>query len=186
MAHQNEHDLRCIFGVRNGDRRAIEELYDRHTPFIYSVALRILKDPREAEDAVQETWVQVWKTASRFDPRRGSVAAWVLTIARTRSLDKYRSLSTRRRLEPQGEAVATEPPQDASAPALHRELNDRVMGAFEQLTEQQRTVLTKAYFGGKTQREIADEMDAPLGTVKSWTRQGLMRLKAILPKGDLT
>jgi RNA polymerase sigma-70 factor (ECF subfamily) len=177
-----ELDLRCIGRLAAGDEGAIAELYDRHAPMLYSLICRIIRVTAEAEDVLQEAWVQVWKRASSYDVSRGTVAAWLLTIARSRAIDRARSLRSRLQAESRSEL---EPP--AAAPALpvadaaRRQLEDRVRAALASLSPDQREVLELAYFGGLSQSEIAARCGAPLGTVKSWTRQGLRRLRELVP-----
>jgi len=179
-----ERDLQCLTRLQAGDRRALEELYDRYTPLLYALALRILRSAADAEDVVQEVWVQVWKRLATYDPRRGSLAAWLVTVARTRALDKYRSLSSRTKAESKVDPDPVAPPVDPSTSAAHRQLSEKVRGALGQLAPQQRQVLEVAYFDGLSQSEIAERLNAPLGTVKSWTRQALMRLRELLPQEE--
>src|SRR2546425_13367830 len=112
---QRERDRLCLRRVSEGDSAALAELYDRHGSLIYSVALRILRSSADAEDAVQQAWVQVWKSAGSYDPKRGPVAAWILTMARTRALDLYRSLGSRRRAETHVEVTPTGTPADPAS-----------------------------------------------------------------------
>jgi RNA polymerase sigma-70 factor (ECF subfamily) len=173
--------------VQAGDEAALAELYDRYTPLLYPVALRILRAPAEAEDAVQEAWLQVWKRAQTYDARRGNVAAWLLTVARTRALDRYRSLASRGRAETKAHAEpaqAPNAPPDPATSAVQSELGKKVRAALGRLQPQQRQVLEIAYFEGMSQTEIAERLNQPLGTVKSWTRQGLMRLRELLPQQE--
>ncbi len=181
---QQEDDLRCLRRMRGGDASALSDLYDRYGSLIYSVALRILRSPADAEDAVQQAWVQVWKSAASYDSRRGPVAAWLLTMARSRALDLYRSLGSRRRAETHVDAAPRETPPDPAADSMMGQLGTRVRAALGELAPQQRQVLEIAYFEGLSQSEIAERLQAPLGTVKSWTRQGLMRLKQLLPEEE--
>jgi len=179
-----ERDHRSLLRVQEGDSRALEELYDRYTPLLYPVAFRILRRAADAEDALQEAWLQVWRRAVTYDPRRGTVAAWLLTVARTRALDRYRSLAARGRAESSVDPEAGARPPEPSASAVHAQLGERVRSALAQLQPQQRQVLEIAYFEGLSQSEVAARLDAPLGTVKSWTRQGLLRLREILPQEE--
>src|SRR5437867_7124175 len=179
-----ERDHRSLLRVQEGDSRALEELYDRYTPLLYPVAFRILRRAADAEDALQEAWLQVWRRAVTYDPRRGTVAAWLLTVARTRALDRYRSLAARGRAESSVDPEAGARPPEPSASAVHAQLGERVWSALAQLQPQQRQVLEIAYFEGLSQSEVAARLNAPLGTVKSWTRQGLLRLREILPQEE--
>jgi RNA polymerase sigma-70 factor (ECF subfamily) len=177
-------DLECVRRLEAGDASALEELYDRYTPLLYPVALRILKSAAEAEDVVQQAWVQAWQGAAGYDPRRGTVAAWLLTLTRSRALDRYRSLSSRRRAETREDVIPPSAVPDPTATAAQVELSERVRKALASLQPQQRQVLEIAYFQGLSQSEIAEQLGAPLGTVKSWTRQGLMRLRELLPSEE--
>lgn len=171
--------------VRAGDMRALEELYDRYSGLLYSVAHRILGGAEDAEEVLQEAWLQVWNKADSFDPARGAVAAWLLTRVRSRAIDRLRSRASRQRME---EAVATQPPARRSdeppATVEQWQLQQKVVAALDTLGPQQRQVLELAYFAGLSQSDIAARLDAPLGTVKSWTRQGLSSLRGILPKEE--
>jgi len=179
-----ESDLECLLRVQSGDSRALADLYDRHTPLLYSLALRIVRDAAEAEEVLQEAWLQVWKSASSYDPRRGTVTGWLVTLARSRALDRYRSMASRKRAEGRPEVEAGAAPPDPAASPQQRQLNERVNVALGGLDPQQREVLQLAYFGGLSQSEIAARLGAPLGTVKSWTRQALIRLREMLPQEE--
>ncbi len=162
----------------------MSQLYDRYTPLLYPVALRILRSPAEAEDSLQDAWLQVWRRAGSFDPARGTVIAWLLTVARSRALDRYRSMMSRGRAESRVDAEPLATPPDPVGSAAHAQLSARVRAALAQLTPQQRQVIEIAYFQGLSQTEIAEHLNAPLGTVKSWTRQGLMKLRELLPQEE--
>src|SRR5437762_1571941 len=161
---QQELDFQCLQRTQAGDMRSLSELFDRYTPLLYPVALRILRSPADAEDAVQDAWLQVWKRSATYDPRRGSVAAWLLTVVRTRALDRYRSMASRGRAESQVDPEPVTPPEDPTSGAVHGELRARVREAMAMLAPQQRQVLEIAYFEGLSQSEIAKHLDAPLGT----------------------
>ena len=180
-------DRSCMRRVCAGDMKAFEELYDRHTPMLYAVVHRILASAHEAEEVLQDAWLQAWKRAESWDPARGTVAAWLLTLARSRAIDRIRSLSARQRAE----TAATPPdpvgPTDEPAVrAAQSQLQERVSAALATLSPQQRRVLELAYFGGLSQSEVAERVGAPLGTVKSWTRQGLLRLREAVPQEEMT
>ena len=174
-------DVRRLSRLQAGDEGALEELYDRYTPLLYSMADRILHSPADAEDVLQDVWCQVWRSASRYDSRRGSVVAWLLTVTRSRALDRYRSVSSRRNAESHANVVESAAGADPVTLVVARQWNTRVRLALEQLPPQQRRVLQIGYFSGMSQSAIARHLDAPLGTVKSWTRQGLTRLRELLP-----
>lgn len=177
-------DLHCLLRLQAGDAKALREMYDRYTPLLYPVVLRILRSTADAEDALQDAWLQVWKRSATYDPRRGTIAAWLLTVARSRALDRYRSLSSRRNAESKVDPEQTTPPVDPSTNAASAQVGERIRSAMAQLQAQQRQVLEIAYFEGLSQSEIAERLKAPLGTVKSWTRQGLTRLRELLPQEE--
>ena len=177
---QQERDLQCVRRLQAGDEKALAELYDRYTPLVYPVALRILRSAADAEEVVQQSWLQVWKGAAGYDARRGTVAAWLVTVARSRALDLYRSVASRRRAEGQADAEPPAPPVDPSASAAQRQVSQRVRQALEGLTPPHRQVLEIAYFEGLSQTEIARRTREPLGTVKMRVRLGLWRLAGLL------
>jgi len=181
---QQELDAQCLQRAQAGDTRSLSELYDRYTPLLYPVALRILRSSADAEDAVQDAWLQVWKRSTSYDPRRGSVAAWLITVIRTRALDRYRSMASRSRAESKVDPEPVTPPEDPTRSAVHVQLRARVREALAKLTPQQRECIEIAYFEGLSQSEIAERLKMPLGTVKSWTRQGLMRLREMMPQEE--
>ncbi|HEY2955849.1 MAG TPA: sigma-70 family RNA polymerase sigma factor [Candidatus Eisenbacteria bacterium] len=180
-----ELDRRCMDRLRAGDPKALEELYDRHTPLLYGMVLRIVGRAPDAEEVLQDAWIKVWRSAETWDPERGSVVAWLLTLARSRAIDRLRSAASRSRAEGAsgGEETMAAAPEPAAS-AAHRELHERVVSALGELGSKQREVLELAYFAGLSQSEIASRVGAPLGTVKSWTRQGLMRLRALVPREE--
>jgi len=179
--NDREPDRALIERMRAGDTRALAELCDRYGDLLYSLALRIVGRAADAEDVVQEAWVQAWRSVASYDARRGAVGAWLVTIARTRAIDRVRSASSRQRAETAAGADPPAPRDDASAHAAHRQLSERVRGALAQLPDAQRQVLELAYFAGLSQSEIASQLATPLGTVKSWTRQALGKLRELVP-----
>jgi RNA polymerase sigma-70 factor (ECF subfamily) len=183
---QQERDLACLLRLQAGDQRALEELYDRYSPLLYPLALRIMQAPGEAEDVVQEAWLQIWRRAGTYDARRGTVAAWFLTVTRTRALDAYRARASRDRATTRAHGERVDDVPSAPPNAEQGLLRERVRSALGTLPEREREVLETAYFEGLSQSEIAKRLNAPLGTVKSWTRQGLRRLREVLPNEEWT
>jgi RNA polymerase sigma-70 factor (ECF subfamily) len=180
-------DRSRIHRMRDGDTLALEELYDRHTPMLYGLVVRIVGRASDAEEVLQDNWVQAWRRASSWDPARGTVAGWLVTLARSRAIDRIRSVASRRRAETA--APPPEPPIVADEPAANvarHQRQERLSAALAALTPRQREVLELGYFGGLSQSEIAARIDAPLGSVKSWTRQGLMRLREVITQEELT
>ncbi len=182
-------DLALIGRVAAGSESALSALYDRWHGVVSALADRILADADEADDVVEETFWQAWRNAGRFDASRGSVQTWLLTIARTRSLDRLRA--RRRRREQSADAdgpdsapsiasLAADPAADASSGAEQGEQRKIVRAALAELPAEQRTTLELAYFGGLSQSEIAAQMNEPLGTVKTRTRMALQKLRDAL------
>lgn len=159
--------------LARGEKAAVGEFFDRYAGLAYGLALRILRDPTEAEDVVQEVFVQVWRQASRYDAGRGSPEAWVCTIARTRALDQLRRRAARREEPPPEEQPA------ASRPAATEEAL-AVRKALDGLSGEQRRALELAYYEGLSQSEIARRLGEPLGTIKTRIRAAMMRLRETL------
>ena len=182
--NQGDDDLDCLRRMQQGDERALAELYDRYTPLLHSLALRIVRSAPDAEEVVQQVWVQAWKESARHDPQRGSVAAWLVMVTRSRALDASRSQASRRRGEERVEAEPIIPPDDPRAVAQRKQVGDRVRAALALLDPKQREAVEIAYFEGLSQSEVAERLGAPLGTIKSWTRSALTRLREVLPAED--
>ena len=180
----DEEDLRRLAA---GDGDAAARLYDRHARAVYSLALRIVNDEGDAEDVVQEVFAQAWRQAARYDASRGVVAAWLLMMTRSRAIDKLRSARAR----PDSRAV-DDPRVIDEMPAVLRDAPSRIIDAenarlaqraLAELPLLQRLVIELAYYEGLTQREIADRLEQPLGTVKSRLRLGLLKLRDALAEG---
>jgi len=188
LASMTDHDRdrSCIARLVAGEEAALEELYDRHGDLLYSLVLRMLRRPADAEEVAQETWVQVWRSARTYDPHRGTVGAWLVTLARSRAIDRIRSEGSRERAITAASREIPDPPPDAARDAAHLELSRRVSDALTKLGDQHRQVLELAYFGGLSQSEIAERLKQPLGTVKSWTRQALLRLGDLVPREEMS
>jgi RNA polymerase sigma-70 factor (ECF subfamily) len=165
--------------LARSDESALAELYDRFGRVAYGLALRILRDDKLAEDAVQEGFLAAWRNADRFIPERGKASTWLLTLVHRRAVDLVRR-EDRRRAEPLTESV--EPPSTGSAEddAWLRFERERVQTALKQLPDQQREALELAYYGGFTQSELAERLGEPVGTIKSRMFTGLARLRELL------
>ncbi len=173
-----------LFGrIVRRDRDAFAAFYDRYAPVLFNFCVRILRDARDAEDVLQEVFVQVWKDAHRFDPERASLKTWLFTIARSRALDRWRSRRTMELRTASGPAASE--PASSEDPGTASLMRQWVAGALAKLSANERTVLTLAYFDGYTQEEIAAKLNEPLGTVKSRARSGLMKLQTHL-RGEET
>lgn len=188
-----ELDRALVRRMQSGDQRALSEFYDRWFPVVNALVSRMVKSAVDAEDVVEETFWQAWRQADRFAEERGSVQTWLLTIARSRSLDRLRSLKRRREdsfddvSSPAASsagsgAASSEPalPASPSDPLLAAELQERsvlVREALAELPREQREALELGYFGGLSQSEIADRTGQPLGTVKTRMRLALLKLR---------
>ena len=161
-----------------GDQAAFAELYDATAARVFGLAVRIVRDPAQAEEVAQEAFLEIWRTASRFDPAKGSAQAWMLTIVHRKSVDRVRSAeaSTRRDTTYHDQNHAID--HDSTADAAHASMEARrVRVALESLTAVQREALELAYFGGYTHTEVASMLDLPVGTAKTRIRDGLIRLR---------
>jgi RNA polymerase sigma factor (sigma-70 family) len=171
-------DEEVLARVARADEVALGELYDRFGRAAYGLALRILRDPVLAQDAVQDAMLSAWRTAASFDPVRGKASTWLLTLVHRRAVDVVRR-EDRRRAQPLDDApIAAGDATDETA-AL-REQRRAVQTALAQLPPEQRTALELAYYGGLSQTELAERLGVPLGTVKSRTFAGLTALRDAL------
>lgn len=180
FAHLSDEALVAL--VDRGNERALAELYDRFGRTAYSVALRILRDQALAEDAVQEAFLTVWRTASRYMPERAKASTWILTMVHHRAVDLVRR-EERRRTEPMDdvpEALGASTEEIAWL-CLQRE---QVREALARLPDPQREAIELAYYGGFTQSELADRLGEPLGTIKSRMFAGLNRLRDLLSEKE--
>jgi RNA polymerase sigma-70 factor (ECF subfamily) len=160
--------------VARGDHGAFEKLYDRLAPAVFGVVRRVLRDPGQSEEVTQEVLVDVWRTASRYDEARGSVQAWVMTIAHRRAVDRVRSEQSAGAREQRVGRRDTEVPYDEVAGAVESRLEgEAVRRCLASLTELQRESVLLAYYGGYTYREVGELLDVPLGTVKTRIRDCL-------------
>lgn len=161
------------------DERALGELYDRWVVTVHALVARIVRDPEDAEDVVEDVFWQAWRQAMRYEPGRGSVGTWLMTIARTRALDRLRARQ-RRREESLEESVIDDRPRagaDLAADAEASERRARVLAALDTLPPEQRQVVEMAYFQGMSQTEIADRTKQPLGTIKTRVRLAVQKLR---------
>jgi RNA polymerase sigma-70 factor (ECF subfamily) len=168
-------DLALLNRVVARDESAIGELYDRHSRLLYGLILRILRDRSEAEEVLQEVFLQVWTRAETYKAELGAPAAWLVRIARNRSIDRFRANSVRTRTV---EATPQPPPVETpEARAAMSEQQRAVARALDALPPDQRQLIEEAYFYGLTQSELAERFGLPLGTVKTRVRTGLMTLR---------
>ena len=169
--------------VAAGDRAALRVVYQDTSAKLFGVCLRILMDRSEAEDVLQDVYVTVWRRAALYDPARASPITWLVAIARNRAIDRLRSGAASRKLAPIEEADDV---ADAAPAALDvvvkTEQQARLTTCLGELEEKTRKAIRSAFYDGSTYEELADRMSVPLGTMKSWIRRGLLKLRACLER----
>lgn len=172
-------DITLVQQVLQRDMRAFEQLYDRRCRLVYGLVYRIVQQAGTAEEIVQDVFLQLWRNASQYDASRGPFLPWLLIMARNRALDTLRLKSERqRRREDQTEEL----PGICTVPAFEKQLDEkrrasRIRELMTGLQPQQKRAIELAYFEGLSHTEIAETLKEPLGTVKSWIRNGLLRLR---------
>ncbi|MCU0688220.1 MAG: sigma-70 family RNA polymerase sigma factor [Phycisphaerales bacterium] len=183
-AEQQKADLALMQAVATGDKAAVAQLYDRFESLVYRMAVQALPTREEAEDAVQEIFVRLWRTSSRYDPTRAALVTWVMLISRRYLVDRLRRARTSLKGAPLDErlapAKAGREGRDGLGESISAETRERfgsLMKRVEELPELQRTVIIRAYLNGQTLRQIGEELNTPLGTIKSALSRALMRLR---------
>ena len=177
-------DSELIAGVIRRERRAFDLFYDRYAQIIFNLCVRILKDEAESQDVLQEIFLQIWREAERFDASRASVKTWLFTIARSRSLDRYRSRKTAKSRIEEQEEDQLQRIADKGDLQNTSVTQQYVTSALNRLTTEQRVVLELSYYEGLTQEEIAERLQEPLGTIKSRIRASLIKLRNLLAGGE--
>ncbi len=170
--------------IAEGDRGSFEELYRRYSGVLYAAARRVLTEDADAQDVLQEVFIQIWDKARLYDAAKGKPITWALTLIRNRSIDRVRAIQRRSRLRDDAQREA---PPDESTDAKEAlqgvELSETgtiLRNAMTQLSPEQREVIELAYFQGLTQSEIADRLGEPLGTIKARARRGMLKLKDLV------
>ena len=188
-------DLRLMEAIKAGEASALEALYERYGRLVLGLCRRILGDPRDAEEAMLDTFVQVWEHGDRYDASRASPLSYLMTVARSRAIDRARALGRHRTLLPESDEALLaaldrgRPPLPSALSALlSAESRGAVEDALRALPPEQREAVELAFFAGLSHREVAERLAAPLGTVKTRIRQGLLRLRdslaRLLQEGD--
>jgi RNA polymerase sigma-70 factor (ECF subfamily) len=180
---QGEGERELLAAIRAGDAAALDVLYRGHASLVHGLATRILQDDAAAEEVTQDVFLYVWQQIERYDPRRGNLASWLVTLTRSRSIDRLRARASRvRRVEGLARDAAAQPVPavDPLLDLVLAERRGRVRRALETLSDEQRRALEIAYFEGLSHSEIAARLGAPLGTVKTRIRQGMIRLREAL------
>lgn len=166
-----------------GEKPALEGIYQATSAKLFGICLRILHDRQEAEDVLQEVYVSVWRRAASFDPARASPITWLATLARNRSIDRLRSGAKARRMRPIDDAVAiSDPAPGALAQVVSSEEHRRLMGCLDELEPRHAAAIRAAFLDGATYEDLAQRVNVPLGTMKSWIRRSLMRLRDCLER----
>lgn len=166
-------DLQLLDRIRRGDEQAMAALYDRYSKVVYSVSLRVLRDPATAEDVLQDVFMSIWRRPDTFSPARGSLGGWLAVIARNRSIDLLR----RKRPSEQVEEIYLASPFDLADEAERNNMMERARAVIARLPPEQRKTLEMAFFDGLTHSEIAEMTGDPLGTVKTRIRSALLILR---------
>jgi RNA polymerase sigma-70 factor (ECF subfamily) len=167
--------------VGRGDQAAFEAVYDRVAAPVFGLIRRVLRDSAQSEEVAQETLLEVWRAAARFDPARGSAVTWVMTIAHRRAVDRVRSETAAAEREARAASAAVPVLADEVAEAVESSLEaERVSRCLDGLTELQRESIRLAYYGGYTYPQVASALGVALGTVKTRIRDGLKRLRDCL------
>lgn len=171
-------DRELIQRMASKDANALDAFYSRYNRLAFSLIFRILGNRADAEDVLSDVFWQVWQQSSRYDSSRGKPVAWLLTISRTRAIDRLRSTS-RQQMETQVEEAQLDPPSSAAEPDpfVRADVRSAVQEALQSLPEQQKIPLEMAYFQGMSHTEIAAALGQPLGTVKDRIRTGMLHLK---------
>lgn len=181
-------DLSLMQRVAANEPAAVEQLYDRFASLVYRLAFQAMPTRADAEDAVQEIFVRLWRTADRYDPKRAALVTWVMLITRRHLVDRLRRTKARVRAVTLDEKQSDPTRADtaASGSMENQERFGELMDRISRLPELQRTVVTRAYLGGQTLRQIGEELNTPIGTIKSALSRALVRLRERAAEDGLT
>ena len=185
LTPQQQSDREMLALIVKGDQRAFSQLYDRLSKPLYSLAIRMLGDASEAQDALQEVFLQIWRRAASYDPEQSSVFSWAVLMTRSRVIDRLRRRDRRSRVivastdDEQADVGSTTASQDESAAdtAGRNEEAMRARSSLNRLPAEQRQAIELAFFNDLTHQEIASQLGQPLGTIKARIRRGLLKLK---------
>jgi RNA polymerase sigma-70 factor (ECF subfamily) len=177
-------DVELLKAIAAKDEAALGQLYDSYRLILFGVLMRILNSREEAEDVLQEVFLQVWRRAGDFDENRGRPFTWLVTLARSRGIDRLRMLASRERVAVASAAESADEVSDAASDAIRSERVGVVNSALADLPDEQRRPLVLAYFDGLTQSEIAAKLGVPLGTVKTRMRSGMIKLREAFGKSS--
>jgi len=170
-----------LIRVARGDQAAFEVVYDRMARPVYGLIRKVLRDPAQSEEVAQEVLLEVWRTAARFDAKRGSAPSWVMTIAHRRAVDRVRSETASAEREQRSAALPGPAPADEVAETVEASLEaERVRRCLDGLTDLQREAVTLAFYKGYSYPQVARLLDVALGTIKTRIRDGLIRMRDCL------
>ncbi|NJN23868.1 MAG: sigma-70 family RNA polymerase sigma factor [Acaryochloridaceae cyanobacterium RL_2_7] len=169
-------DFELAEAIANQNLAALELIYDRYSTLVYTLALKILRQPQEAEDLTQEVFLKLWRDQN-YRPQRGTLSSFLTTLTRSRAIDRLRVQSNRRKILQRWNFHGASSPVTPMEQASWSERQSQINEALESLSPKHRQVLELSYFKGMSQSEIARELDLPLGTVKTWARKGLLQLR---------
>ena len=179
-------DFQLMARVADGEEDAFSDLYHRFSPSLFGMALRILNDAKEAEDALQEGFISMWRRASSFDAERSSPFAWAVMIVRHKAIDKLRIRHRSEKLSERLQEEIGEAEPDKQEPATDLVFSDRrkhLQSALQRIPSEQRQAVELAFFRGMTHEEISQQLEVPLGTIKARIRRGLIRLRSFIREG---
>lgn len=187
-AERNHEDLALLERIQRRDAQALAKLYDRYVSILYTLVLRIVSSAEEAEDLVQEVFLQVWNKSNSYLKERGTVSSWLVALARNKAIDRvrskrYKQQSKEVKMEDAAQLAATQPTRDPHQTVVLKEYQELVAIAQKKLSAIEATILELSYFGGYSQTEIAKMLKMPLGTIKTKMRQGMMKLRQAVRGG---
>jgi RNA polymerase sigma-70 factor (ECF subfamily) len=175
-----DRDVELLRQIAGGDRAAFAEFYDRYSTLMFSVATKILNNSNEAEDVLQETCLQIWEKAGKFDPKLGKASSWAAIMVRNKAIDRIRASQRRTRLAEEAgteQAIAEQAADTVNDTLRGHEEAKIIQTAIVELPQEQRQAIELAYFSGLTQDEISKKLNTPLGTIKARIRRGLLKLR---------
>jgi len=183
--HQDQPaEIELLRRIGEGDRASFRELFDRFSGVLLAAAYKVLNDQTEAEDVLQDVFIQIWDKASLYDPRRGKPLTWVLTLTRNKAIDRLRSAQRRYRLKDEVEkeykAVDMTDVVDSVDRVYALEKGKMIREAVKNLSKDQQVAIELAFFKGLTQNEIAEQLNEPLGTIKARIRRGMIKLRELI------
>ena len=179
---EGAHDLDSLLErAGRGDQTAFASVYDALSPLVFGLARRVVRDPAQAEEVTQEVFLEIWRSAARFDRSRGSASTWIHTMAHRRAIDRVRATQAAHDRDERIARRDQEAPYDVVVDQVEARLEqEQVRRCLDGLTDLQRQSVTLAYYAGYTYREVAEVLDTPLGTVKTRLRDGLIRMRDCL------